>query len=403
MQVDHLSLENFRNYARLELAIPKQTVILTGENAQGKTSLLEALYFLATARSPYTTLDRQLVHWRTENDPIPFARVAADVQTASMPIGRVEITVVLEGNGASVRSRKVVRINGVEKRVLDLVGLLAVVLFLPQDLRLIEGGPADRRRYLDDTLSQVDAAYQEALSNYERVLTQRNALLRNIAAGRSSAKELGFWDEQLAAAGAVLVGGRQRFLREMEYNAQRVHLDLTNRAETLTLHYQPSFAPTASPNGQMSLPVFGLDLHRQLSVELIAEQFMAHLSRERNESIQRGVTLAGPHRDDLRMHINGRDVSLYGSRGQSRTTVLGLKLAELQWMTEKIGERPLLLLDEVVAELDTHRREYLLAQFQSGVQTLLTTTEPDLLPTAFLAQSVQWQITAGQITPVTQP
>ena len=188
MRVEHLSLTNFRNYAHLELTIPNNTIVLVGENAQGKTSLLEAFYYLATARSPYTTIDRQLIHWRTEHDDLPFARVAADICTNDHPFSRVEITLMLDSSSGAQRFKKVIKVDGIDKRVKDLVGMLNVVLFLPQDLRLIEGSPSDRRRYMDDTLSQMDADYLDAINTYDRSVTQRNALLRNIAAGRRQRK-----------------------------------------------------------------------------------------------------------------------------------------------------------------------------------------------------------------------
>ncbi len=400
MRVDHLSLTNFRNYAHLELTVPDNTIVLIGENAQGKTSLLEAFYYLATARSPYTAVDRQLIHWRTERDVLPFARISADISTREHAFSTMEITLLLDSASGTPRFRKVIKFNGLEKRVMDLVGILTVVLFLPQDLRLIEGSPTDRRRYMDDTLSQVDAAYLNALDTYNKALPQRNALLRNIASGRASRKELVYWDEQIVQMGAVLIAGRQRFLRELEHDAQRVHADLTNKGETLTLAYQPSFVPTANNDGQLSFEMLGLDLHRELTPEQIAPQFADQLARELDESIQRGVTLSGPHRDELRMGINGRDVGLYGSRGQARTTVMALKLAELAWMTNRTGERPILLLDEVIAELDAKRRAYLLQRLDGQSQTLMTTTEPDIFTQAFLDQATVWRVEAGQIAPV---
>ncbi len=402
MQVDYLSLTNFRNYARLELNLPPSPVVLHGANAQGKTSLLEALYYLATARSPYTPSDRQLIHWRTEQDPLPFARLAADINSKHAAYTRIEMTLMMEPtNDGSVRFRKVIKLNGVDKRVMDLVGLLVVVLFLPQDLSLIEGGPSERRRYMNDVLTQVNRDYLGALEKYEQVLPQRNALLRLLAERGSNATQVAaqveFWDSQLVEAGSILIEGRQRFLRELEVLAQGVHHDLTRKRETLTLHYEPNFAPTVRGNGQLSFAVLGLDLNRELNAEQIAPQFADRLKQERDESLRRGMTLCGPHRDDLRLHINGRDVSLYGSRGQARTAVLALKLAELAWLRTHLGEYPLLLLDEVVAELDAHRRAYLLERLDGSAQTLVTTTELDIFTAEFLQRSQVWQVEEGQI------
>jgi DNA replication and repair protein RecF len=272
-----------------------------------------------------------------------------------------------------------------------------VVLFLPQDLTLIEGPPTERRRFMDTTLSQVDKTYLNALNTYEKVLPQRNALLRRIAEKTASPNELSYWDEQLVEAGSILIAERQKFLRELEIDAQAAHLDLTGKNELLTLSYQPSFLPSAQGNGQMSFNTLGLDLHRQLEPEDIAPQFAEQLEAERDEAVARGVTLFGPHRDELRLNINERDAGLYGSRGQARTAVMALKLAELSWMKSRIGEWPILLLDEVIAELDSKRRAYLLERISGATQTLLTTTEMDIFPPTFIDRASIWRVTGGQI------
>lgn len=414
MRIEQLSLTNFRNYARLELPLPAdRPVVLIGSNAQGKTSLLEAVYYLTGARSPHATSDRQLIHWRAEHDPIPYARLAADLCGRSGEHHRLEITLMLErppgsdpsANGGSLtnpaaqlRFRKTIRLDGGERRVMDIVGLLTVVLFLPQDLLLVEGTPSDRRRFMDDTLGQVDAAYLGATDHYDKILSQRNALLRRIADRRASPREIEYWDEQLIEAGAVIIAGRQRFLRELEVGAQAAHYDLTGARETLTLSYQPSFTPTFAGDGQLSFNVLGLDLHRDIDPKTIAPQFAAQLRAELGDSIARGATLSGPHRDELRLMINGRDAGLYGSRGQARTVVMALKLAELSWMRARTGEPPILLLDEVVAELDARRRAYLLERIDGAAQTLMTTAEPEHLPPEFLARAAVWRVEDGQIS-----
>jgi DNA replication and repair protein RecF len=398
MQIEHLSLTNFRNYARLEISLPDQPILLHGANAQGKTSLLESIYYLATSKSPYTTSDRQLIHWRTENDPLPYARLVTEISTQRDPYTRLEVTLMLEtGPDGAARFRKVIRQNGVDKRVMDVVGLINVVLFVPQDLSLVDGAPTDRRRFMNTTLAQVDRAYFEALDKYDKILPQRNALLRRIAERRARSDELSVWDTQLVESGSVIIAGRQRFLRELELEAQRAHGDLTGSREILTLRYQPSLAPTAEGKGQLSFSILGLDLHRELTPEQIAPQFADQLRQEQTEAIQRGVTLSGPHRDELRLMINNRDAGLYGSRGQARTVVMALKLAELEWMRSRIGEWPILLLDEVVAELDSSRRAYLLDRIDGKTQTLLTTTELDIFTPAFLQRAAIWKVEDGQI------
>lgn len=399
MQIDHLSLTNFRNYARLELSLPAGCpIVFCGDNAQGKTSVLEAIYYLATSTSPYTTSDRQLIHWRTEGDPIPFARLSAELGGRAGAYDKLDITLLLDMSGGSPRFKKSVKHNSVEKRVMDVIGLLNVVLFLPQDLSLVEGSPADRRRFMNATLRQVDLDYFLALHEYEKILPQRNALLKRINEKRAGAVELEYWDEQLARNGAVVIAGRQCFLRELEIKARDNHHALTGGLETLSLQYLPSIMPRANGDGgQLSFDVLGLDLNRQLAAEDIAPQFSEQLLSRRNEAIRRGVTLAGPHRDELRLFINDRDCGLYGSRGQARTAVMALKFAELEWMRDQLGAYPLFLLDEVVAELDGKRRQFLLERLDGRAQTLLTTTELDIFDAAFLERSQVYRVENGQI------
>ncbi len=399
MQIDHLSLTNFRNYARLEVSLPAdKPIVLCGDNAQGKTSALEAIYYLATSTSPYTTSDRQLIHWRTQGDPIPFARLSAELGNKTSRYHKLDVTLMLDITSGSPRFRKSVKLNNVDKRVMDVTGLLNVVLFVPQDLSLVEGSPNDRRRFMNTTLTQVDLDYSLALNEYEKLLPQRNALLKRIIERRSNPAELEFWDEQLASSGAVIIAGRQKFLRELETKAQDTHHALTGGRETLSLKYLPSIMPTAAvDNRQLSFDVIGLDLNRQLEPEQVKPQFLQRLMEKQREDIQRGLTLSGPHRDELRLFINERDCGLYGSRGQARTAVMALKFAELQWMRDQIGEYPLFLLDEVAAELDSKRRAFLLERLDGQAQTLVTATGLDIFAPAFLNRARVFRVVNGQI------
>lgn len=398
MRLHHLSLTNFRNYSRLELSLPEGPVLLHGANAQGKTSLLESVYYLATARSPWTTSDRQLINWRVENDLMPYAKITAEISNRQSTLTRIDITLIKETQDGVARIRKDIRVNGVQRRALDLLGAVNVVMFLPQDLAIVEGSPLDRRRYLNVTLAQTDVQYAQMLHAYEKALTQRNALLRRISNRQASPTELVAWDDQLTAAGCVIIAGRQRLLRELEGLAQQVHHDLTAGAETLQLQYQPSFQVTAKTDGQLAFDVLGLDIHRQLTPTEIEPQFRAALAENRQKEIGQGVTLVGPQRDELRFTVNGHDLGLYGSRGQARTAVMALKLAELAWMQDAIGEWPILLLDEFIAELDAMRRCYLLERIDGATQAILTTTEPDIFTESFLRKAAVWKVHAGQIT-----
>lgn len=403
MHITHLSLTNFRNYARLEMPFPTGVIALLGDNAQGKTSLLEAIYYLATSRSPYTTSDRQLINWLALDDPLPFARLVAEVRTAG-GLKRIEIIVLLENSGQRGRLKKEIRIDGVPRRVMDLLGEVRVVMFLPQDLALVEGSPGDRRRYLDVTLCQTDPAYCRALSRYDKVLSQRNALLKQFQeqsqrGQRFDAGELSYWDEQLASFAAVIVAGRYQLIHALERRAHGVHSDLSGDHEHLRLRYEPGFDAAEPSNGQMTFDAgdLGAGALPQLPQAELRARFEEALDANRREEIKRGMTLIGPQRDEFRFVVNGRDLGLYGSRGQARTAVLALKLAELSWMAEQTGESPILLLDEVAAEFDPHRRAYLLDRVGGVEQVIVTTAEPDLIADSFLRDAAIWHVTAGTI------
>ncbi|MEK7312625.1 MAG: DNA replication and repair protein RecF, partial [Chloroflexota bacterium] len=213
MRVAHLSLTNFRNYTRLEADLPAGPLILVGRNAQGKTSLLESIYYLATASSPHATTDKQLIHWLAlRTDPRPFLKIVAEVHTAH-EIRRVDIRIEVEdalaGAAREQRLKKTVLVNGLKRRTGDLHGAVNVVLFLPQDMALVEGAPSDRRRYLDSTLCQIDPVYALALGEYQKILTQRNALLKQLQdRNGNGAAELEFWDGELCRHGATLIAAR---------------------------------------------------------------------------------------------------------------------------------------------------------------------------------------------------
>lgn len=393
VRITHLSLTNFRNYARLELDLPEQTILLHGANAQGKTSLLEAIYYLATSRSPHTPVDRQLMNWLAEQEALPFTRLVADVATLE-GARRIEITLIKEAlSGAEVRFRKQVRVNGLPRRTIDLLGQLKVVLFLPQDVALISGPPGERRRYLDITLCQVDPAYCRALSLYNRVVAQRNALLKALQEHRGTPDELTFWDQQLVAAGGTLMASRAQAIAELERLARDIHRDLSGNREHLALRYEPSVVPSQPHRLPGSRP----DVPPGALADDYGAALRDQLTRGRRDEIARGMTLWGPHRDELRFLANGVDLGIYGSRGQQRTAVLALKLGEVAWIRQAAGEWPVLLFDEVLAELDLTRRRYLLDRIDNAQQVLLTSTDPGLFAPDFLRKVKLLRVEAGRI------
>ncbi|HEY5668542.1 MAG TPA: DNA replication/repair protein RecF [Anaerolineales bacterium] len=403
MFLKRLSLTNFRNYARLDVDVPTGSVLLVGDNAQGKTSLLEAVYFLATFVSFQADSDRQLINFIAGREPLAVARIVADFQRQEMDHSsrdhRLEVRIIQEANGINggSRVRKEVLLDGVERKISEAVGVFNAVLFQPQTLRIIEGAPEDRRRYLNLTLAQAVPRYTAALTDYNRAITQRNALLKLLNERGGDPNQLTYWDELLASSGASLIYARIQAIKGLERLAARIHSQLTQGAEVLRLSYLPAYDPLPKPERQYALPIDAPLDRSGIPLEKIQQGFFESLERLHSEEIARGVTTIGPHRDELRFLANGIDLGVYGSRGQSRTAILALKLAEVAWLKEETGQWPVLLLDEVLAELDVQRRTDLLERLADIEQALLTTADLEAFSKDFIRQATLWRINAGQL------
>jgi DNA replication and repair protein RecF len=409
MYVERLRLTDFRNYHELDLVLPRGLVVLSGRNAQGKSNLLEAVMLAATSRSFRTSSEREAVRWGA---PAHFARVDVTVARRS---DALHVEVVLSDAGlpseeADLRAtsgpelpappmfRKRIRINGMPRRAMDLIGRITVVVFAPTDLDLVIGSPAERRRFLDMTLCQVRPAYCRALSQYQKVLTQRGALLRRIRDGEESPHALSYWDDQLARLAAPIFRERAAFLAAAEATAARVYAALAHEDELtdgdpaaedgdelapaapLRLVYQPAYTG----------PLTGSD-------DELAAGIRARLAEVRRREIAQGASVVGPHRDDLAFLSGVVDLSVYGSRGQQRSVALALKLAELAYIERETGDQPILLLDDVLSELDTQRRADLLAAVRDLDQVLLTTTDAASVPPEALAYAHVFRVRAGRV------
>jgi DNA replication and repair protein RecF len=412
MRLIRLSLTNFRNFARLDVDVPTGSVILVGSNAQGKTNVLEAVYFLATLTSFHATSDRQMINFLSSHEPLAVARIVADFCLTKVQEGksgslassgiknhRLEVRIIQEANGlnGALRVRKEVLLDGVKRKIGEVVGHFNSVLFLPHLLNVIEGAPEERRRYINLALTQVSPGYLAALDEYSQTLNQRNALLKQLAERGGDVEQLNFWDAKLTASGAQIIHGRIQAIQELERLAARLHQELTRGQEVLRLSYLPSYDPLPQRQKQYALPL-DTPLDRSgLSLEKIQQGYLECLKRIRSEEIARGLTSVGPHRDEMRFLSNGIDLGTYGSRGQARTAVLALKLAEVSWMREKTGQWPVLLLDEVLAELDNERRQDLLSRLLEFEQAMLTTTDLDLFPSDYVQRTRVWHIQGGRI------
>jgi DNA replication and repair protein RecF len=398
MRLTHLSLTNFRNFTRLDMDVPGGTVMLVGDNAQGKTSLLEAIYFLATLTSFHASSDKQLINFIEARQNLAVGRIVAYF-SRGVENHRLEVRIIQESNGQNggTHLRKEVLMDGVKRKSGEAIGQFNAVLFLPQMMGVMEGGPEERRRYLNLALAQVISHYQEALAEYNKALLQRNALLKQLYERKGDSSQLDYWDDQIATYGAQLIHARIRSVQELEKLATRTHRELTHANEVLRLSYLPAYDPLPQTPGQFALPLDAAVDRAGFSQEQIRKGFLECLQKLRLEEIARGITTIGPHRDELRFLANGIDLGTYGSRGQARSAILALKIAEVAWMHTKSGHWPVLLLDEVLAELDIQRRFDLLERLNQSEQVLLSTTDLDLFAPEFVQKATVWRVAGGRV------
>ncbi len=397
MFLTHLALTNFRLFSRLDMNIPRRVLLLQGSNAQGKTSLLEAIYFLATFTSFHAQSDRQLVNFVATREALAVTRLVGTYQRGERQ-HRLEVRLIQDSNGnGGARLRKEILLDGVKTPANQLVGHFSAVIFLPQMTRIIEEGPDERRRYLNLAVAQADPFFTQALAEYNNAISQRNALLKMLSERGGDITQLEYWDDLITNRGARIIRARILAIRELESIATRIHERLTGSKEVLRLIYQPSYDPLPKPSGQIALPI-QTTIHRDaFTVDQIQQGFLAQLAANRNDEIARGVTTIGPHRDEMRVQSNGVDLTDFGSRGQIRTALLSLKMAEVDWLKQKTTQWPVLLLDEMLAELDPDRRKFLLAYLENAEQTIMTTTDMNLFPAGFAESCEKWTIDSGSV------
>ena len=334
MIIQSLKLKNFRNYELLNLEFHPVTNIFHGDNAQGKTNILEAVYLAGTTKSHRGTKDRDMISFGKEESHIEVEVLKKGV--------RFRIYIHLKKNspkGAAINRMPV-------KRASELFGIINLVFFSPEDLNIIKDGPAQRRRFMDLELSQLDKIYLNNLADYNRVVNQRNRLLKEMAFQDNLRDTLDIWDLQLIRYGELVMEGRRKFIREINEIVGEIHEKLTGGKERLVMEYEPS-------TGEMSLE--------------------EAVKKNRERDIRMKSTSAGPHRDDICFRIHDMDIRKFGSQGQQRTAALSLKLAEIEIVKRVIHDTPVLLLDDVLSELDKHRQNYLLDSIHD-IQTLITCT-----------------------------
>lgn len=401
MQVRKVNLNNYRNYNQVEVHLTPGKNILIGDNAQGKSNFLEAIEVASRGKSARTSEDVELIHWHQARMQLEvvFERSSYDES--------IGITLVRAGTNGSSRLDKRVNINGVKPPTARaLFGKLVTVTFSTQDLSMLRDGPKFRRQWIDTILFSLTPSYQDTLLTYQKVVTQRNKLLKTMfERGRISVSDqdqLHVWDKQLAHYGSTIIKNRMRILHELLPLAETYQSHLSKKTEVLTANYI-----FKSPNESSSEAYgdYAVDDLAKMPVETfpesseaeIAQTIMTLLRKVRGAEIARRQTLLGPHRDDISFAINGASALSFASQGQQRSLVLSLKLAELDLVTEKLAESPVLLLDDVLAELDVDRQGLLMSALNKPTQTIITTTHLSRFEPQWLAGAKVFSVDAGHV------
>ncbi|MFP6567074.1 MAG: DNA replication/repair protein RecF [Dehalococcoidia bacterium] len=391
MYISRLSLVNFRSYENLSLEFPEGLILLEGANGQGKSNLLEAAYLLAIAKSNRASMDREMVRSEARIGPQPHAQILAHLTLADGDV-RLQVDFSPSGNSGNPYSEaetatpeaavfhKSFRVNGVGRRASSVVGVLNAVMFGAEDLELVYGTPSIRRRYLDILISQLDDRYLRSLQRYHKILAQRNHLLKRIRHRSASPDELQFWDVELIAEASFIIEQRANTLASLNDIAAPLHSELAGIDDMLELVYRPS-----------------IDIPQEVTVDVAAEILTEGLANERSREIAQGFTILGPHRDDVEPQVAGMQASAYASRGQVRTVVLAMKLAEAEHLKRRRGQEPVLLLDDVLSELDSGRRNLVLDKAATYQQCFITTAEPDIIRPERLSQMHRFDVKLGSV------
>jgi DNA replication and repair protein RecF len=372
MHIRRIELTEFRSYHRLALDIPSEGLVLIGENATGKSSLLEAIRMLSTLRSPRSSHDRDVINWDSGSElgVAPYARVVGEAESLGESLS-IELGLQRQDDSGGLL-RKQIKVNQQPRRLIDAVGTLQTVLFTPEDLDLVIGSPLLRRRFMDLLIGQIDRQYVRALSSFGKVVEQRNSLLKSFTKGgmsrQSAFEQLSFWDDQLVEHGSYVVARRRQAMLELDEGVTRRSSSFS-RAAGYAVRYVPSLGADFLEASRA-----GDDLVRMAAVA--RREFESQVRIRRDDELRRGMTLVGPHRDDLEFLLDDRSLATFGSRGQQRLAVVALKLAEADVISTSRNERPVLLLDDVLSELDPgHRAALLAASIGSGAQVVLTTAD----------------------------
>lgn len=368
MQLNQIELTNYRNYNQLTLNFSPKLNVFVGDNAQGKTNLLESIYVLSLTKSHRNNHEKELIQWDKD-----FARIEGQISKKN---GDIDLTMIVSNKG------KKTKVNGLEQTKLSqYIGYLNVILFAPEDLSLVKGSPQYRRKFLDMEIGQINSQYLHHLSNYQTVLKQRNQYLKKTAFNKSyDSLYLDVLNEQLAQEGSFVLFSRLYFIKLLEKWANSIHENISYGKEELRVSYKST-----------------LELSAEQTREELYHLLMEELKKTEERDLTQLTTNVGPHRDDLVFMVNGQNVQTYGSQGQQRTTALSVKLAEIELINEEIGEYPILLLDDVLSELDDERQVQLMEFIDNKLQTFLTTTSVTHLNDKLKIKPEIFYVTNGEV------
>ncbi len=345
MYVKAVKLINFRNYENIDIKFDNQLNFLVGDNAQGKTNILEAIYLCSTGKSYRTANDKELIKWH-KNTCFIGVNILKNQGESSIKIA------------INNKKGKKIKVNDfLIERHSDLFGNLNVVMFSPEDLKLIKEGPSERRRFIDDELFQLKPRYYQLMLEYKRALYQRNTLLKDIKLNKRLLHTLPVWNEKIIELGSQIMFERRLFIKKLSFKSRLIHRKITDGQEELKILYRPD-----------------VKFNEGESLQIIKRRFEEKIQDNLQKDINFQTTTAGPHRDDMQFFVNDIDMRKFGSQGQQRTVALALKVSELELIRSEIGEYPILLLDDVMSELDYKRQKFLMNTLKN-VQTIITSTD----------------------------
>ncbi|WP_163539647.1 DNA replication/repair protein RecF [Gracilibacillus sp. YIM 98692] len=368
MHIQQLSLNHYRNYSEITINFDDKVNVIIGENAQGKTNLMEAIYVLAFSKSHRTTKDKELIQWDQN-----YAKIKGSIYKRKQTFP-LEIQISNKGKKAKLNHLE-------QKRLSDYIGALNIVMFAPEDLTLVKGSPQIRRRFIDMEIGQVQPVYIYHLGQYIKILKQRNHLLKQLQKQKQSDYTmLHVLTEQLIEHAVIIVEKRFLFLERLRKWAKDIHWGISHQLEKLDIQYDSTIDVLETDNKEKILTVF-----------------QDTFAKVKAKEIDRGTTLIGPHRDDLIFYVNDRNVQTFGSQGQQRTTALSLKLAEIELIYQEVGDYPILLLDDVLSELDNFRQSHLLDTIEGKVQTFVSTTSVDGIDHQTLQKAELFKVQNGEI------